>query len=132
MWTLHIFKIILHIQMSLVRNFSSNNFDFLDQICPKKYFQSKTEKFQNFQVQNFNLNWYFWAFGPNLCKKRYFQSKKEQAVQGLQVFTFYVVKINSRVVFKHFEDHKDLIILSILKEKLVMSCLLGSFHLNIF
>ena len=51
----------------------------------------------------------------------------EQAVQGLQAFVFYVVKVNSAVVFKHFENLKDLIILNILKEKLVMSCLRGSF-----
>ena len=40
-----IFHIILHIQIGLVRNFSStNNFDFLYQICPERYFQWKTEK----------------------------------------------------------------------------------------
>ena len=55
----------------------------------------------------------------------------EQAVQGLQAFAFYVVNVNSSVVFKHFEDLKDLIILNILKEKLVMYCLLGSFYLKI-
>ena len=54
--------------------------------------------------------------------------KIEEAVQGLQAFAFCVVNVNSTVVFKHFEDLKDLIILNILKEKLVMSCLLGSFY----
>ena len=73
----------------------------------------------------------FLSFGIKFTQKRYFQSKTEQAVQGLQAFAFYVVNVNSTVVFKHFEDLKDLIILSILKEKLVMSCLLGSFYLNI-
>ena len=62
--------------------------------------------------------------------KRYFQSKTEQEVQKLQAFAFYVVKVNSTVVFKHFEDTKNLIILNILKEKLVMSCLRSSFYLN--
>ena len=57
--------------------------------------------------------------------------KTEQAVQGLLAFAFCVVSVNSTVVFKHFEDLKDLIILNILKEMLVMSCLLGSFHLKI-
>ena len=57
--------------------------------------------------------------------------KAEQAVQGLQVFAFCVVNINSTVVFKHFEGLKDPIILKILKEKLVMSCLQGSFYLKI-
>ena len=44
---------------------------------------------------------------------------------------FRVVNINSTVVFKHFEDLKDIIILNILKEKLVVSCLLGTFYLKI-
>ena len=44
-WTPHIFYIILHIQICLVGNLAQiDNFDFLDQICPKRYFQSKTEK----------------------------------------------------------------------------------------
>ena len=42
--------------------------------------------------------------------------KIEEAVQGLQAFAFCVVNVNSTVVFKHFEDLKDLIILNILKE----------------
>ena len=57
--------------------------------------------------------------------------KTEQAVQGLQAFAFYVVNSNSTVAFKHFEDLKDLIILNIPKEKLVVSCLLGAFYVKI-
>ena len=53
--------------------------------------------------------------------------EKEQVVRGLQVFAFCAENVNLTVAFKHFEDLKDLIILNILKEKLVMSCLLGSF-----
>ena len=42
--TPHIFYIILHIQISLLRNFSSNwQFLILDQIYTKRYFRSKTE-----------------------------------------------------------------------------------------
>ena len=52
-WTPHTFYMILHIQISLVQNFSSN-FDFLDQISPKRYFQSKTEKV--------NITIEFWLF----------------------------------------------------------------------
>ena len=63
--------------------------------------------------------------------KRYFQLKTEKAVQGLQVFAFCVVNINSTDVVKHFEGLKDLIILNILKAKLVMSCFLGTFYLKI-
>ena len=50
--------------------------------------------------------------------KVYFQSKTEQAVQGLQEFALCVANVNSTAVFEHFEDLKNLIILSILKEKL--------------
>ena len=61
----------------------------------------------------------------------YFQSKTEQPVQRLQAFAFCVVNVNSTVVLKYFEDLKDLIIWDILKEKLVMPCLLGSLYLKI-
>ena len=44
---------------------------------------------------------------------------------------FFVVNINATVVFEDIEDFKNLIILKILKEKLVMSCLLGSFYFKI-
>ena len=64
-------------------------------------------------------------------QKRYFQLKTEQVAQGLQEFAFCVVSLNSAVVFTHFEDLKYLIILNILKEKLVMPSLLGSFYLKI-
>ena len=63
-------------------------------------------------------------------KKGYFQFKAE-AVQELEAIALCVVIVNSTVVFKHFEDLKDLIIWKILKEKLVMSYLLGSFYLKI-
>ena len=45
--------------------------------------------------------------------------KTEQAVQGLQAFAFYAVNVNSTVAFKHFEDLKFLIILSINKVKII-------------
>ena len=71
------------------------------------------------------------CFWTKFTQKKYFHLKTKQAVQGLQAFAFCVVNLNSTVVFKHFENLKDLIILNILKEKLVMSCLLGSFYLKI-
>ena len=71
------------------------------------------------------------SFWTKFTKKKYFQSKTEQAVEGLQAFVFYVVNVNLTVVYKHYEDLEDLIILNILKEKLVMFCLLYSFYLNI-
>ena len=64
-------------------------------------------------------------------QSRFFQLKTEQAVQGLQVFAFCAVKVNSPVVFQHFEGLINLIISNILKEKLVISFLLGSFYLKI-
>ena len=72
------------------------------------------------------------SFWTKFTWKRYFQSKTEQAVQELQEFAFWVVNVNSTVVFKHTEDLKDLNILNILKEKLVMSCILGSFILKLY
>ena len=57
--------------------------------------------------------------------------KNEQAVQGIKAFAFCAVNVNSAVVFKHFEDLKELIILNILKEKLVMFYLVGSFYIKL-
>ena len=58
--------------------------------------------------------------------------KTKQTVLALKVFAFYEVNVNSSVVFKHFGDLKDLIILKILKERLVMSFRLGSFILKLY
>ena len=58
--------------------------------------------------------------------------KAEQAVQGLQAFLFCLVNGNSTVIFKHLEDLKNLIILNILKEILVMSCLWALFILKLY
>ena len=59
------------------------------------------------------------SFQTKFTQKRYFQLKTEQAVQGLQAFAFCVVNVNSTVVFKHFEDLKDLIILNISQVKMI-------------
>ena len=71
------------------------------------------------------------SFWTKFTQKRYFQSETEQAVQGLEAHVFYVVNVYSTIVFNHFEGLTDLIILNILKEKFVMSCLLASFYLKI-
>ena len=47
----------------------------------------------------------------------FFQSKTEQADQGLQACSFWVVTVTATVVLKHPEDFKDLIIWNVLKEK---------------
>ena len=139
-WTPHIFYIILHIETRLVRNFSSNwQFWFFGRNLTKKLFPVKNRESEHRHgflhiwislCTKFQLKPIILCFWTNLPKKRYFQLKTEQVVQELLAFAFSVVNINSSVVFKHFEDLKDLI-LNILKEKLVMSCFLGSFHLKI-
>ena len=60
-----------------------------------------------------------------------FQVLYKQAVQELQTFAFCVVNVNVTVAFQHFGDFKNHIILNNLKEKLVASCLVGSFYLKI-
>ena len=54
----------------------------------------------------------------------------KQAVKGIQEFVFCVVKVNLMVVFEHFEGLKNLIVLNTVKEKLVISCLVGYFYLK--
>ena len=140
-WTPYIFYIILHIQISLVRNFSSNwQFWFFGSNLPKKVFPVENRKSEHYYEilhiwisvgTEFQLKHIILSFWTKFTQKRYFLLKTEQAVQGLQIFGFCVVNVHSTVVFKHFEDLKDLIVLKILKEKLVMSCLLRSFYLKI-
>ena len=140
-WTPHIFYIILHIHISLVRNFSSNwQFWFFGPNLPKKVFPVENRENEHYHGilhiwislgTKFQLKLIILSFRAKFTQKRYFQSKTEQAIQGLQALTFCVVNVNSTVVFKYFEDLKDLIVLNILKEKLVMSCLLGSFYFKI-
>ena len=47
------------------------------------------------------------------------------------MLAFCTVNVHSTVVFEHFEGLENLISLSILKEKLVISSLLGSFYIEI-
>ena len=136
-----IFHTILHIQISQARNFSSNwQFWFFGSNLPKKVFPVENRKSEHYYEilhiwisvgTEFQLKHIILSFWTKFTQKRYFLLKTEQAVQGLQIFGFCVVNVHSTVVFKHFEDLKDLIVLKILKEKLVMSCLLRSFYLKI-
>ena len=57
------------------------------------------------------------SLSTKFTQKGYFHWKTEQAVVGLQAFSFCLVNVNSTVVFKHFKDLKNLIILNNLKEK---------------
>ena len=140
-WTLHILYIILHIQISLVWNFSSNwQFWFFGPNLPKKVFPVKNRKKEHHHVSlhiwislgaKFHLKLIILSFWTRFMMKSHFQLKTEQAVYKLQAVAFFIVNVNSNVVFKHFKDLKDSIILDIMKEKLVMPCLLGSFYLKI-
>ena len=49
------------------------------------------------------------SFWTKFTQKMYLQFETEQTIQGLQAIAFYVVNVNSTIVFKHFEDLKDLI-----------------------
>ena len=72
------------LEKSRVPNFSLNwQYNFLDQICQKRYFHLKTEKgniiiefciFELVLVTNFYLNWQF-AFLDQICRKRVFLVK---------------------------------------------------------
>ena len=65
----------------------------------------------------------FWTKVEFFTQEGYFLSKTEQSVQGLQAFAFCVLQafafcvlnVNATVVFEHFEDLENLIILNILK-----------------
>ena len=158
----------------------TNNFEFLDQICPRRIFMVKNRRSEHHWIPHFQIilgtkfepkltilifstrfaqKKFFWfkteksgrdhwilysqisakfqlkltilSFWTKFTQKCYFQLKTEQAVQALQAFAFCVVKVNLTVVFEHFEDLRNLIILNISKEKLVISCLLGSFYIII-
>ena len=134
-WTPYIYYIILRIQISLVRNFSSNwQFWFFRANLPQKVFpvdNRNSEPHHGIQHIWIGLGRKFQLKLIILDQIYPEEVNKQQSVQGLQAFTFYIVNVNSTVVFKHFEDLKDFIILNILKEKLVMSCLLGSFYLKL-
>ena len=54
-------------------------------------------------------------FLDQIYPKRVFPVENRTAVQGLQAFAFCLATINSTVVFEHFEDLRNLIILNILK-----------------
>ena len=127
-WAPLIFYIILNIQISLVRNFNSNwQFWFFGLNLPKKVFSVENRKSEHHHgilpiwiSPKFQLKLIILSFWTKFTQKRYFQLKTEQVVQRIQTFAFYVVNVNLAVVFKHSEGLKDLIILKILKEKLVV------------
>ena len=88
-----------------------DNFDFLEQIFPKKVFSFKKRKSEHHHgILNIPIS---------LITK--FQLK-------LTILKYFLAKINSTTVFDHFEGVKNLVILNILKEKLVIS---GHFHMKI-
>ena len=134
-----LFKLVSWYQISAL----TDNFDFFDQICPKKVFLVKNRKSEHhhwillIQISlgtKFQLKLTISIFCTTFAQKgissrkqkksehhhgilhiwislgtKFFQLKTEQVVQGLQAFAFCVVKVNSNVVFKHFENLKDII-----------------------
>ena len=88
----------MHIPISLVQNFNSNNFDFLDQIWTKRYFRSNTyniiTKFRIFQLvswcqisaltDNFD-------FFDQICP-RYFPRKTEKVNIAME-FSIFIFKL---------------------------------------
>ena len=92
------FYTILHIHISLVRNFSSNwTFWILESNLPKKAFpvENRNSKHHHgilyiwFSLgTKIELKLTILCFCTKFTKKMYFQSKTEQAVQGLQLLTF--------------------------------------------
>ena len=69
---------------------------------PKKVFPVDNRKSENHRGI---LHMMILSFWTKFTQTRYFQLKTEQAVQGLQVFAFCAVNVNSTVVFKHYFDH---------------------------
>ena len=127
---------ILHIRISLCTNFQLKLTILIvrTKFIQKRCFQSKKTKSErnhgilHIRIRlNFSLNWQFWIFGTNLPKKGNSNRKQNEQSNKLQAFAFGVVNVNSTIVFEHFEDLKNLIILNILKEKSVISCLLARF-----
>ena len=87
------------LKLVFVSNFTFNNFDFLDQICPKRYFRSKTEKvkiiiefhiFKLVLVPNFRLNWQFWFFWPDLPRKTFFDLNQKRCTPHIFYITLYI------------------------------------------
>ena len=75
----------------------TENFDFLDQICPKRVFLTKVEKvnitiafriFKLLGVPNFTLNKRFWMLGPNLPKTWIFGQKRKKLNITIKFYIF--------------------------------------------
>ena len=127
-------------ELVFVSNFTLKNFEFFHQIYSRRIFMVKNRKIENHHgilqiriglITRFQFQLIILSVWTKFTQKGYFHSKTEQAVQRLQAFVFCVVNVNSRVVFENSEDLENLIILIILKEELVMFCLLGFFYLKI-
>ena len=84
-------------ELAFVSNFTLNNFEFLDQICPRKIFMVKNRKSEHHHwiphiqisllVPNFCFNWQFWFFWPDLSKKSFSRLKQKKWTQHI----FYII-----------------------------------------
>ena len=104
-WTPHIFYIILHIQISLVRNFSSNwQFLIFGSNLHKKVFLVKNWKsyhhhwILNIQISllvpNFCFNWPFWFFWPDFPKIGFFSGLKQKKLAPHVFYIFLHIQIS--------------------------------------
>ena len=92
------FYIILNIQISLV-SAQTDNFDFLDQICPKSISSQKQKMgtspwksaYSNYSSYKISAQTDHFEFLDQILQKSYFHLKREQTVQRLEAFAFCVV-----------------------------------------
>ena len=99
---------ILHIQISVKYQISAkhDNFDFLDQLCPKRVIAVKNGKSEHYhwillirislRIPNFSLNWEFWFF-YQICPNRNFPvvNEKNAPVRVSIVITYYTKSLRT-------------------------------------
>ena len=87
-----------------------NNFEFFEQICPRKIFMVKTEKwniiiefrlFKLVLVPNFSLNWQFWFFWPDLPKKGFSGLKQKKWTPHI----FYIILHIQIILVRNFSSN---------------------------
>ena len=87
-------------------------FNFLDQICFKKHFRSRTEKRKHHHLilhiqtslgTNFCLKWQFWLFWPNFPKKGMSSQNKKKSTAPMNSSYFaYKLFLNENRKSEHY------------------------------
>ena len=94
------------------------NWTFCIKFTQKKVFVVKTGKSEHLHgilhnwinlSTKFQLKLTIWVFGPNLPKKG--TTEQNNQSNKLNAFAFCVVNVNSTIIFEHFKDFKNLLIL---------------------